>query len=259
MLILLSPSKRLDYESALPTDTYTQPEFLDDAETLIEVLREYSLEEIRELMDISEDLAELNVGRYESFETPFTPENAKQSIFAFDGDVYRDFAFEEYDESDFEFLQNHVRILSGLYGILRPLDLMQPYRLEMGTSLPNPRGEDLYDFWGDQLAESVNRALDAQEDDIILNLASNQYFDAVDRDILDGRIVSPTFKDERNGSYMVISFYLKRLRGTMSDWVVRNRIEEPSELSAFTGRNYEFSVERSTDDEPVFLRDEDDS
>lgn len=257
MLILLSPSKTLDYDTPPPTDGYTEPEYLDDAETLVDILRDYDVEEIGELMDISEDLSELNYDRYQSFETPFTPDNAKQSIFAFDGDVYRDFQFEDYDDQDFNFLQDHVRILSGMYGILRPLDLMQPYRLEMGTKLDNPRGDDLYEFWGDRLAESVNAALDAQEDDIILNLASNQYFDAVDRDNLDGRIIDPTFKDWRSGRYMVISFYLKRLRGTMTDWVVRNGITDPEDLAKFDGRNYYYDEERSTDDEPVFLRDED--
>ncbi len=256
MLILLSPSKTLDFDSPPPTDTATQPEYLDRAETLVDILRDYDVEEFGELMDVSEDLAELNVGRYADFETPFTPQNAKQAIFAFDGDVYTDFAFDDYDEDDFEFLQKHVRILSGLYGILRPLDLMQPYRLEMGTKLPNPDGDDLYEFWGEQLTESVNRALDAQGDDVILNLASNQYFDAVDHDSLNGRVIDPTFKDFRNGRYMVISFYLKRLRGTMSDWVVRNRVTDPDELSAFDGDGYYHDPERSSDDEPVFLRDE---
>lgn len=258
MLILLSPSKRLDYETPPPTEQHSEPEYLEEAETLIDVLRDYDLEELGELMDISEDLAELNYGRYRDFETPFTPENAKQAIFAFAGDVYRDFEFDHYETPDFEFLQNHVRILSGLYGILRPLDLMQPYRLEMHTKLENPRGDDLYEFWGKRLADSVNAALDAQGDDVILNLASNQYFDAIDHDNLEGRVIRPNFKDFRNGSYMVISFYLKRLRGTMSDWVVQNRITDPDELSQFDRNDYYFDPERSTEDEPVFLRDEQD-
>lgn len=256
MLILLSPSKTLDYDTPPPTDTHTEPRFLDEAETLVDILRDYDVEAFRELMDVSEDLAELNVGRYRDFETPFTPENAKQSIFAFQGDVYKDFAFDDYDDEDFEFLQNHVRILSGLYGVLRPLDLMQPYRLEMGTKLPNPTGDSLYEFWGDKLAEELNQALDAQEDDIILNLASNQYFKAVDRDALNGRIVKPNFKDFRSGRYMVISFYLKRLRGTMTDWVVQNRVTDPEALTGFDRDGYYYSDERSSEDEPVFLRDE---
>jgi len=256
MLILLSPSKSLDDETPPPTDRHTEPEFLDRAETLVDVLRDYDVDELGELMDISENLSELNYERYRDWETPFTPDNAKQSIFAFDGDVYRDFQFDAYDEADVDFLQDHVRILSGLYGVLRPLDLMQPYRLPMGTNLETPRGDDLYDYWGEQLAATLNGALDAQDDDIILNLASNEYFDAVDDEVLDGRIVSPTFKDWRSGRYMVISFYLKRLRGTLTDWVVRNRVTDPDDLADFTGNDYYYDPERSTDGEPVFLREE---
>jgi len=257
MLILLSPSKRLDFESPPPTGTYTKPEYLDDAETLVDQLRDYNVEELGELMDISEDLSELNDERYREFETPFTPDNAKQALFAYDGDVFRDLDCEGYDEADFDYLQDHVRIISGLYGLLRPLDLIQPYRLEMGTDLENPRGDDLYEFWGDRLAESVNAALDGQGDDVILNLASNEYFEAVDRSNLDGELISPTFKDHRSGRYMVISVYLKRLRGTMTDWVVRERIEDPDRLPEFDRHGYWYDEERSSMEEPVFLRDED--
>jgi len=256
MLMLLSPSKRLDFENPPPTDQYTEPEFLDDAETLVDELRDYDVDELGSLMDISEDLSELNFRRYRDFETPFDDGNAKQAIAAYDGDVYRDFDFEVYGDEDFDYLQDHVRIISGLYGLLRPLDLIQPYRLEMGTKLPNPRGDDLYEFWGDRLAESVNAALDAQEDDVLLNLASNEYFDAVDREALNGRIISPTFRDYRSGRYMVISVYLKRLRGTMTDWVVRERVTDPERIPEFDLRDYAYDPERSTPDEPVYLRDE---
>lgn len=256
MLALLSPSKTLDYETEPQTDTYTQPQLLDESETLIEILRDYDIDELRDLMDISEDLATLNVERYDDFETPFTPENAKQAILAFDGDVYRDFEFDDYDEEDFAFLQDHVGILSGLYGYLRPLDLMQPYRLEMGTKLENPRGDRLYKFWGDRITEHVDAALDNQGDDIVLNLASNEYFDAVNTDELAGRVLNVNFKDLRNDTYRVITFYLKRLRGTMSNWIVQNRVTEPEALKAFDERGYYFSDEHSTEDEYVFLRDE---
>lgn len=256
MLILLSPSKTLDFENQPPIDEYTQPEYIDEVKELVDILEDYSVEQLGELMDISQNLSELNVERYDSFEFPFDLDNAKQSIFAFQGDVYKDFDFDAYGDSEYEFLQDHVRILSGLYGILRPLDVMQPYRLEMGTKLENPRGDDLYEFWGDKLTESVNRALDAQGDDIILNLASNQYFRSLNKDELDGRIISPSFKDERNGSYMVISFYLKRLRGTMTDFVIKNDVTNPEELTEFDRNDYYYSPERSTEDEPVFLRDE---
>jgi uncharacterized protein len=256
MLVVLSPSKTLDYDSAPQTDKFTQPQFVEEAEQLVEILRGYDIEGLRDLMDISENLAVLNVERYDAFETPFTPDNAKPAITAFQGDVYRDFRLDEYAGEDFDFLQEHVRILSGLYGALRPLDLMQPYRLEMGTKLDNPRGDRLYKFWGDKITEAINAAIDAQGDDILLNLASNEYFDSIDTDKLAGRILNVGFKDLRGDSYRTITFYLKRLRGTMTDWMVRNRVTEPEQLKGFNERNYYFSDEHSTDDEYVFLRDE---
>ena len=256
MLVVLSPSKTLDYDSAPQTDKYTQPDFLGDSQELIEILRGYDIDELRDLMDISEKLAVLNVERYDNFETPFTPENAKPAITAFTGDVYRDFRLDDYGADDFDFLQDHTRILSGLYGLLRPLDLMQPYRLEMGTRLENPQGKKLYDFWGHKITDAVNAALDAQGDDVLLNLASNEYFDSIDADKLSGRILNVGFKDLRKGTYKTITFYLKRLRGTMTDWMVRNRVTDPEGLKSFNERNYYFSEEQSTEDEYVFLRDE---
>lgn len=256
MLVVLSPSKTLDYDSQPQTDQFTQPDFLDDSEQLIDILRDYDVDELRDLMDISEKLAVLNVERYDTFSTPFSPENAKPAITAFTGDVYRDFRLDDYDSDDFDFLQQHARILSGLYGLLRPLDLMQPYRLEMGTRLENPRGKNLYEFWGHKITDAVNAALDAQGDDVLLNLASNEYFDSIDTDALDGRVLNVNFKDFRKGKYKVITFYLKRLRGTMTDWMVRNRVTDPEGLKGFNERNYYFSEEHSTEDEYVFLRDE---
>jgi hypothetical protein len=257
MLVVLSPSKSLDYDSAPQTDKYTQPDFLDESQELIDILREYDVDELRDLMDISEKLAVLNVERYDSFKTPFTPDNAKPAITAFTGDVYRDFRLDEYDAEDFDFLQEHARVLSGLYGLLKPLDLMQPYRLEMGTRLENPRGKKLYDFWGNKITDAVNAALDAQGDDVLLNLASNEYFNSIDTDKLAGRILNVNFMDLRdNGEYKTITFYLKRLRGTMTDWMVRNRVSAAEDLKGFNERNYYFSDEHSTEDEYVFLRDE---
>lgn len=256
MLALLSPSKSLDYETPRPTDEYSQPEFLDDAQELIDTMCDYSHQELRELMDISEKLADLNYDRYRAFEVPFTPANARQSILAFSGDVYRDFEVDKYDDEAFAFLQDHVRILSGLYGLLRPLDLMQPYRLEMGTKLETQRGDNLYEFWGSKITESVNAALDQQGDDVVLNLASNEYFRAIKKRSLNGRILNVKFRDLRGDTYRTISFYLKRLRGTMSNFMIQNRITDPEELKSFNERGYYFSEERSTDDEFVFLRDE---
>ncbi len=256
MLVVLSPSKTLDFDSKPQTVQYTQPDFLDDSQQLIEILRDYDVDELRDLMDISEKLAALNVERYDAFSTPFSPDNAKPAITAFTGDVYRDFRLDDYAADDFDFLQQHVRILSGLYGLLRPLDLMQAYRLEMGTRLENARGKNLYEFWGHKITDAVNAALDAQGDDVLLNLASNEYFDSVDTDRLAGRVLNVNFKDFRKGKYKTITFYLKRLRGTMTDWMVRNRVTDPEALKGFDERNYYFSEEHSTDDEYVFLRDE---
>lgn len=256
MLILLSPSKTLNFDDTPDTDRSSQPEFLDEAETLIDLLRDYDTEQLQELMDISEDLAELNEQRYESFETPFDTDNAKQAIFAFEGDVYQDIDPADYDDEQLEFLQQHVRILSGLYGLLRPLDLMQPYRLEMGTKLDNPAGDRLYDFWDESLTEQVAADLEAQGDDVILNLASNQYFDAIDPDAIDAEVISPKFKDWKSDRWMTISFYLKKVRGTMTDFVVRNQITDPSDLTEFTGRGYTYDDDKSDATEPVYLRDE---
>lgn len=256
MLAVLSPSKSLDFDNEPQTDQHSQPQFLEEAEELIEILREYDIEGLRDLMDISENLATLNVERYDAFSTPFDTDNAKPAITAFTGDVYRDFRLDEYDADDFEFLQKHARILSGLYGVLRPLDLMQPYRLEMGTKLENPRGDRLYKFWGDKITEAINAGIAQQEDDVLLNLASNEYFNAINTDKLDGRVLNVNFKDFKSGKYKVITFYLKRLRGTMTDWIVRNRVSDTEKLKEFDERGYYFSDEHSTEDEFVFLRDE---
>ena len=259
MLVLLSPSKSLDYDTPPPTDKHTQPQFQDEIKELVGVLKDYSRDDLAELMDLSENLAELNYDRYQNFRdypVSASDDDAKQAITAFDGDVYRDFQFDEYDDEHFDFMQKHVRTISGLYGLLRPLDLMQPYRLPMGTKLENPGGDDLYEFWGDKVTEATNAALDAQGDDIILNLASNEYFRAAKQGGLDARILNVKFRDLRGDTYRTITFYLKRLRGTMTDFVVRNKITDPEDLKGFTGRNYYFSDEKSTDDEFVFLRDE---
>lgn len=256
MLVLLSPAKSLDYETPPQTEKFSTPEFLDDAKVLIDELREYSIDELRNLMDISENLATLNRERYHDFSTPFSTKNAKQAILAFDGDVYQDFRFDEYGAREFDFLQDHVRILSGLYGALRPLDLMQPYRLEMGTRLETERGENLYDFWGSKVTESVNAALDAQGDDIILNLASNEYFKVIKKKELKGRMLNVKFKDLRGDTYRTITFFLKRLRGNMTDYMVRNQITDPEDLKGFDEEGYYFSDERSSKYEYVFLRDE---
>lgn len=254
MITVLSPSKTLDYETPPQTQAFTEPPFLDSSDQLIGVLRKYDAKKLGKLMDISEKLSELNVGRYDAFELPFTPGNAKQALLAFKGDVYTDFRLDEYRDADFEFAQAHVRILSGLYGVLRPLDLMQPYRLEMGTKLKTAQGNNLYEFWGPRIAAALKDALASHGGDVLLNLASNEYFNAVDRNALGARIVSVAFLEERKGKWKPITFNLKRARGTMTDWIVRNRVDDIETIKDFAEDRYYFSPERSSLNELVFLR-----
>ena len=254
MITVLSPSKTLNYETAPQTAEFTEPPFLDRSDELIEVLRGYDAKKLGKLMSISEKLSNLNVERYEKFQTPFTPANAKQALLAFKGDVYTDFRLDEYNDADFAFAQSHVRILSGLYGVLRPLDLMQPYRLEMGTKLKTEHGKNLYEFWGPRISEALNDALAEQGDEVILNLASNEYFNAIDRGALNARIVNVAFLEERKGKWKPITFNLKRARGTMTDWIIRNRVDDVETVKDFAEDRYYLSPERSSENEIVFLR-----
>lgn len=258
MLVLLSPAKSLDYESPRATSKYSMPQFLEEAQELIKELRTYSEEGLQKLMKISPELAALNLERYQKFSRPFTEENARQAILTFDGDVYTDFRLSEYGDKEFEFLQRHVRILSGLYGLLRPLDLMQAYRLEMGTRLKTKRGKNLYEFWGEKIKKAVEEALEEQGDDIVLNLASDEYFKSVVEKELKARVLDVKFLDfnPKNGKYRPITFYLKRLRGTMTDYMVRHQLRDPEDLKGFNEQGYYFSDGESTAETFVFLRDE---
>ncbi len=255
MLMVISPAKTLDYESPLATESYTQPDFLDDACELVDQLKELEPHQISNLMSISDKLGELNAERFRTWHTPFTPENARQAILAFKGDVYTGLDAESFSEGDFTFAQKHLRMLSGLYGILRPLDLMQPYRLEMGTRLENHRGKDLYAFWGNKITEGINRLL-AKDDGVLVNLASNEYFKSVKKKDLDGRLITPRFKDWKNGQYKMISFYAKKARGLMCRYAIRNRITEADDLRGFNLEGYYFSEDQSDKNNWVFLRDE---
>ena len=255
MLLVISPAKTLDYDTPPATARFTQPQFLDHAQELIGQLRQMSPQQIGELMHLSDKLAALNVARYGSWQPDFTPANAKQALLAFKGDVYTGLAAEDFSEEDFDFAQAHLRMLSGLYGVLRPLDLMQPYRLEMGTKLANARGANLYEFWGERISGWLNEALAAQGDDILLNLASNEYFGAVKRKALNARIIDTEFKDLKNGQYKIISFYAKRARGLMVRYVIKERIRDPEQLKAFDYQGYRYSAEQSKPDSLVFLRD----
>ena len=254
MLIVISPAKKLDFKSAAPVSDFTQPDHLADAAELIAVMQEKDSFEIADLMKLSMNLADLNMERFQQWHTPFTPDNAKQAIFAFTGDVYQGLDAGTLDGDAISFLQQHLRILSGLYGTLRPLDLMQPYRLEMGTRLANERGRNLYDFWGNIITESLNKALAEQGDDILINLASSEYFSAVKTANIKGSIITPVFKELRKGSYRIISFNAKKARGYMSRYIIENRLSDPEELKAFDVADYVFNEELSSSNEFVFTR-----
>ena len=256
MLIVISPAKTLDYETPPATDVCTQPDFLEEATALVRGLSKLSEEEVGELMGISPKLAKLNKERFSNWKAPFTPENAKQAALAFKGDVYGGMRAWEFNAEDFSFAQKSLRILSGLYGLLRPLDLIQPYRLEMGTVYANPAGKDLYAFWGDTIAKALDEAVVASGSDLLVNLASQEYFKAAKAKPLKARIVSPVFKDEKNGKYKIISFYAKKARGLMSAYLIRNRVSKAEEIAGFDFAGYRFSPKDSTDEKPVFLREE---
>ncbi|QVI86884.1 peroxide stress protein YaaA [Pseudomonas viridiflava] len=255
MLMVISPAKTLDFETPPTTKRFTQPQYLDHSQELISQLRELAPAQIAELMHLSDKLAGLNAARFGSWTPAFTPENAKQALLAFKGDVYTGLQAETLSEDQLDYAQKHLRMLSGLYGLLRPLDLMQPYRLEMGTRLANARGKDLYAFWGTRISEWLNEALVDQGDDLLLNLASTEYFSAVKRSALNARIIDTEFKDLKNGQYKIISFYAKKARGMMSRFVIEERIDSPEALRAFDVQGYRYNAELSTPSKLVFLRD----
>ena len=256
MLAVISPAKTLDFDTPPLTGAYSNPDFLDHSQLLINKLRRLSGKKLISLMSISRDLASLNSQRYQDWNAPFTRENAKPALMAFKGDVYTGFDLEAFKEADFAYAQDHLRILSGLYGLLRPLDLIQPYRLEMGTRLPTRRGKDLYRFWGSIPTKALNEALEKAASDVLVNLASNEYFGAVKNKELKARIVTPIFKDLNGGEYKVISFFAKKARGAMSDFMIRNRIEDPKGLQDFTGLGYQFDSNSSNEEQWVFTRDQ---
>jgi len=254
MLLIISPAKKLDVEKPAALDAFTRPEQLEEAGQLIDILRELDSFQIADLMKLSIKLADLNTARYQQWHTPFTPANAKQAIFAFQGDVYQGMDAASMSEDDINFAQQHLRILSGLYGLLRPLDLMQAYRLEMGTRLNNPRGRDLYAFWGDIITDALNQALTEQGDNILINLASNEYFRAVHPSSLNAEIITPQFKELRGDSYKIISFSAKKARGMMSRYIIQHRLQDPEAIKRFDADGYSFNVELSEGNHWVFSR-----
>ncbi len=255
MLIVVSPAKTLDYETAPTTSSYTQPQFLEHSQVLIDELKHQSVQDIAELMKLSDKLSSLNVARYESWTPEFNTANAKQAVLAFKGDVYTGLDAESLSEEDLLFAQDHLRILSGLYGILKPLDLMQPYRLEMGTRLNNSRGKNLYEFWGDIICDQLNTELGEGKEPVLINLASNEYYKAAKEKNLNARIITPAFKDWKNGQYKMISFYAKKARGLMTRYIIENRIEDHEQLKGFDLEGYRFAESMSEGDNWTFIRD----
>ncbi len=254
MLITLSPSKGQDFEETSLSKKYSKPVDLKDSELLIKELRKINSKQLQELMAVSENIAKLNVERYKSFITPFTTKNAKQAVFAFKGDVYSGLELEKFTEEDYAFAQDHVRILSGLYGCLRPLDLIQPYRLEMKTRLKNDRGENLYQFWGERITKSLNKELKKQKEPVLINLASNEYFKSVKPKLLEGRLLTINFKETKDNKTRVVAIFAKRARGMMTDYIIRHRVEKPEDIKKFKLGGYKFNKVLSDDKQWTFER-----
>ncbi|WP_114653126.1 peroxide stress protein YaaA [Polynucleobacter necessarius] len=256
MLIVLSPAKSLDYKTPAKVKAPTLPEFVSESAKLIADLKKLPPQEVANLMGLSDQLAALNVGRYRDWSKKFTDENSKPAIYAFDGDAYDGFDVKTLDAKAISFAQDHVRILSGLYGVLRPLDLMQPYRLEMGTSFKNARGKDLYAFWGERVTNSLKAVLEKQKNPFLLNLASEEYFKVLQAKNLDCPVISPVFQDGKDGKFKIISFYAKRARGLMARYVVENRITDPADLKGFNLDGYKYAASESKPEKPLFRRPE---
>ncbi|HYE39200.1 MAG TPA: peroxide stress protein YaaA [Ramlibacter sp.] len=254
MLFLLSPAKTLDYTSPIPDVPHTLPAFLDDSARLIEVLRRKSPQEIASLMDISDPLAALNAGRYEAWTRKFTERNARQAVLAFDGDVYDGLQARQLAPGDLDWAQQHLRVLSGLYGVLRPLDWMQPYRLEMGTALKVGNAANLYQYWGSRIAEHLNRDLAADKTPVIVNLASQEYFRAVDRNALKARVIECVFEEWKPSGWKVVSFFAKKARGLMARYAIMKRVETPRKLEQFKLEGYAFDPAASQPERLVFRR-----
>jgi len=252
MLTVLSPAKTLDFDTPAATRKQSAPASAAETEALVQLMQKKSSQELKKLMSISDNLAELNADRYASFNSD--SENLKQAILAFKGDVYIGLDVDSYNERDFTFAQKSLRILSGLYGVLRPLDLIHPYRLEMGTKLKNPKGNNLYDFWDSAIGEALAEELGTHRNKALINLASNEYFNAVDESQLPGDVITPVFKDYSRGTYRVLSFFAKKARGAMATYIIQNRINKPADLKNFDVDGYQYNDGFSSDDRWVFTR-----
>jgi cytoplasmic iron level regulating protein YaaA (DUF328/UPF0246 family) len=254
MITVISPAKKLDFDSPTPKVDVTKPEFLTQSRQLNKILREYPELDLMELMNISKNIADLNVERNKQWKTPFTINNAKPAILAFKGDVYQSLDATTLKTADFKFCQKHLRILSGLYGLLRPFDLMQAYRLEMGTKLQNNQGKNLYEFWGERLTCKINEELSSHRSNTLINLASNEYFKAIKPRLIDGEVITPAFKEKKNGSYKMVGIFAKKARGLMSRYMIKNRIDKAEDLKTFDLDGYQYNNKLSTDINWVFTR-----
>ncbi|MDB5763451.1 MAG: yaaA [Herminiimonas sp.] len=254
MLIVLSPAKTLDYATPATTNVHSRPDFIKRSAELIDMLKRLPSEEIGSLMRISDPLAILNAGRYAAWSPKFTAKNAKQAVLAFNGDVYEGLDAPSLTARQLDYAQSHIRILSGLYGVLRPLDLMQPYRLEMGTRLPNARGKDLYAFWGDAVTQALNQALTGQKSKALINLASEEYFKVVRPKLLGTPVITPVFEDWKGGRYKVISFHAKRARGLMARYAAVKGITQAEKLKKFDSEGYAFDADASNERNWLFRR-----
>jgi uncharacterized protein len=252
MKIVISPAKSLDFESQLPTETFQQATFLEEAASINSVLKDKTPSDLSELMSISEKLGDLNWQRNQEWQLPFTPENARQAVFAFKGDVYVGLDAYTMSEDKLAVLASKLRILSGLYGMLHPLDLIQPYRLEMGTKMPIEMHKNLYQFWGTKITDALNTEM--QEGEVLVNLASTEYFKAIQPKTLNAPIITPHFKDFKNGKLKIVSFYAKKARGMMVRYIVDNNIETIDGLKGFDSGGYAFDAQLSTDTDLVFTR-----
>ncbi len=254
MLVLISPAKKLDATVEREDLAYTQPDFLKATERLVKTARKLSKADLSSLMGISEKLAELNHARFKAFKTPFSLANAKHAVLMFNGDTYQGLDADSLSDKDLAYAQDHLRILSGLYGLLRPLDLIQPYRLEMGSKLKNPSGEDLYDFWGASLTDAINETIARDKKPVVVNLASTEYSSAVHAKNINGQFITPVFKEVKNGQAKVIGLMAKRARGMMARYIIQNRIEAPEKLKDFKDDGYKFQAKLSTETRLEFHR-----
>ncbi|MCP1661264.1 peroxide stress protein YaaA [Neisseria perflava] len=254
MFFVLSPAKNLNEKDPAPISAHTQPDLLPQAEILMGELRRLAPQQIAELMHVSDKIALLNAERNAAWHTPFTPDNAKQAVYLFNGDVYEGIDAASLSAAQTQYLQQHVRLLSGLYGLLRPLDLIQPYRLEMGTAFANSRGKNLYEFWGDRITDLLNDTLAQAQDKVLINLASQEYFKSVNTKKLNARLITPVFKDKKNGQYKIISFYAKRARGLMVRYAAEHNLTQAEQLLDFDYEGYAFNAAASSDSEWVFTR-----